>query len=58
MIPHLVIVNGRGHGLGPAHQDQVKLGVPLVHQVPGVLVLIPLDELLEILEVKLVPEVF
>ena len=50
-----MIVNGGGHGLGPAHQDQVKLGVTLVHKVPGVLVLVPLDKLLKILQVKLVP---
>ena len=52
-----MIVNSGGHGLGPAHQDQVKLRVSLMHQVPGVLVFIPFDELLKILEVKLVPEI-
>ena len=52
---HLVVVDGGGHGLRPAHEDQVKLGVSLVHQVPGVFVLVPLHVLLNIFEVKLVP---
>ena len=52
---HLVVVDGGGHGLRPAHEDQVKLGVSLMHQVPGVFVLVPLHVLLNIFEVKLVP---
>ena len=51
-----VVVYGGGDGLGPAHQDQVEAGVALVHQVPRVLVLVPLREPLEVLRVELVPE--
>ena len=51
-----VVVYGRGDSLGPAHQDQVEAGVALVHQVPRVLVLVPLCEPLEVLRVELVPE--
>ena len=51
-----VVVYGGGDGLGPAHQDQVEAGVALVHQVTGVLVLVPLCEPLEVLRVELVPE--
>ena len=51
-----VVVDWGGDGLGPAHQDQVEAGVALVHQVPRVLVLVPLREPLEVLRVELVPE--
>ena len=51
-----VVVYGGGDGLGPAHQDQVEAGVALVHQVPRVLVLVPLREPLEVLCIELVPE--
>ena len=49
-----MIMNSRGDGLWPAHQDQVELGVTLMHKVPGVLVLVPLCELLEVIWIKLV----
>jgi len=49
-----MIMNSRGDGLWPAHQDQVELGVALMHKVPGVLVLVPLCELLEVIWIKLV----
>ena len=52
-----MIMNSTGDRLWPTHQDQVKLGVTLMHQVPCVLVLVPLGKLLEVIGVILVPKI-
>jgi len=50
-----VVVN-RGHGtLRPAHQNEVKIPISLMHEVPCVLVFVPLGELGPVLPIALVP---